>query len=75
MGPAAAGMRGPDEPACEVAKDRGGAELAIFRAMPQPCLPGADDGLRAVGDLELVQDVGDVIAHRLRAQAQIGRDL
>jgi hypothetical protein len=40
----------------------------------QARVPGLHDGLGPVGDLQLGQDVGDVIAHRLLAQPQPGRD-
>jgi hypothetical protein len=35
---------------------------------------GADDGLRAVGDLELGEDIGDIVAYRLRAERQFPCD-
>lgn len=36
---------------------------------------GAEDGLGAIGDLKLGEDVGDVVADRLRSQAETVRDL
>jgi hypothetical protein len=43
--------------------------------LSQPRFAGADDGLRAIGDLELGEDVRDVVAHRLGAQVEALRDL
>jgi hypothetical protein len=40
-----------------------------------PGFTGADDGLGAVGDLELGKDVGDVVADGLLAQVQLFGDL
>ena len=35
----------------------------------------SDDGLSAVGDLEFVEDVGEVVAHCLGAEEKALRDL
>ena len=41
----------------------------------QPRLPGFDDGLGAVGDLQLAEDVGDVVAHGLGAEGELPGNL
>ena len=45
----------------------GGNRDAVGR-LPQACRTCPDDGLGAVGDVQLGQDVGDMVAHRLRGQ-------
>src|SRR5262245_35292635 len=37
-----------------------------FSAVPQTRVPGPDDGLGPVGDVELGEDVGHDVAHRFR---------
>ena len=39
--------------------------------MPEPGLAGAYDGLDAVSDLRLGEDVGDVVTHRLLADDEL----
>jgi hypothetical protein len=63
-------LRGPAR------RDRGPAQIgrvpgSIWDAagrLRQACRTCPDDGLRAVGDVQLAQDVRDVVAHRLRGQ-------
>ena len=43
--------------------------------LTQPGLPSANDGLGAVGYLELGEDVRNVVANRLRVEVETGRDL
>ena len=40
----------------------------------KPGLSCADDRLSAIGKLELAEDVGDVVAHRLAAQVELPGD-
>src|SRR5688572_16894036 len=42
--------------------------------LAQPRLPRLDDALRAGGDAELGEDVGDVVAHGLLAEGQAAGD-
>src|SRR5262249_61107388 len=42
---------------------------------PEACLASADDGLGAVGHLQLADDIGHVVAHGLRAEHQSVGDL
>ena len=42
---------------------------------PQPNVVDTDDGLGAVGDLELGEDVGDMVANGLQAQVETPCDL
>ncbi len=44
-------------------------------SLTQPSFSGAHDGLRPVRDLQLGVDVGDVVAHRLGAEVETGRNL
>jgi len=39
-----------------------------------PYFPGTDDGLGPVGNLQLGEDVGDVVANGLGAQRQLSGD-
>jgi len=43
--------------------------------LTQSGFSGANDGLGAIGDLELVEDVREVIAHGFGAEEQALRDL
>ena len=43
-------------------------------ALPQARFSGTDDGLGSVGNLQLGEDVGDVVAYRLGAQRQLPGD-
>jgi hypothetical protein len=42
---------------------------------PQTRLPGLDNGLGAVGDLQLVKNVGNVVADRFGADVELLGDL
>jgi hypothetical protein len=52
--------------------------LTIYRppqlsaVLPQSGFAGADDGLGAVGDLQLGEDVGDVVSDGLGAEVEVG---
>jgi hypothetical protein len=48
---------------------------ALASLATQAGLAGPDDGLGAVGDLELEEDVGDVVADGLGAEMQAAGDL
>jgi hypothetical protein len=43
-------------------------------ALPKPRFPRANDRLCPVGDLQLGEDVGDIVAHGLRAEGELSRD-
>jgi hypothetical protein len=53
-----------------VVRGTGAASTAVSARffVPQPGLPGADDGLCPVRYLQLEEDVGDVVSNRLQAQ-------
>ena len=42
--------------------------------LPQARFPGTDDGLGTVGNLQLGEDVGHIVAYRLGAQRQLPGD-
>jgi hypothetical protein len=43
--------------------------------LSRTCLPRADDGPDAVGDLQLGEEVRDVLVRRLEAQEELAGDL
>ncbi len=52
------------------------AQIDYLRSfMSHPGFSGTDDGLRTVGDLQLGEDVGDVVAHGLLAEVKPSGDL
>jgi hypothetical protein len=46
----------------------------VLEAVAQASLAGADGGLGPIGHLELPEDVGDVILHRLQPEGEVGGD-
>ncbi len=44
-------------------RENGFLSLLCFLALPQARFPSADDRLRPVGNLQLGEDVGDVVAN------------
>jgi hypothetical protein len=45
------------------------------RGSAEPCIAGAEHGLRPIGDLQLTKDVGHIVRHGLAAQVEPLRDL
>jgi len=56
-------------------RDRSPGEAQQTLARAQAPVSGEHDGLRAVLDADLVEDVGDVVAHGLLRQVEPRRDL
>src|SRR5947199_3048900 len=48
---------------------------ALALAVSQASFSSPDDGLCSIGHLQLAEDVGDVVAHRLEGQPQLIGDL
>src|SRR5919201_5043141 len=65
-------MRRPSRPPWEIRASRLGRDGALAA---EPGLAGPYDRLGAIRDLELGEDVGDVVAHGLRAENEVARDL
>jgi len=43
----------------------------IHLYLSQPCVPGTDDSLRAISNLELVEDIGNIVVNRFGAKRKL----
>ncbi len=57
----------------EVRLNRTNGPMCLL-ALPKTRFPRADNRVCSVGDLQLGEDVGDVVAHRLRTKVELLRD-
>jgi hypothetical protein len=49
--------------------------VGISLGLPQPRIPGQDDRLGAIGNLKLVEDVGNMVLHSFQKSLQAIGDL